>query len=117
VDDHPMIREGLRGLLYVHEDLSIVGEARDGEEALSLTDKLRPDCVIMDVNMPRMDGIEATRRLKAAFAGTAVIGLSVNASREVELAMRRAGVDQFLSKAAPVEQIYRTIVATAKKPD
>lgn len=117
VDDHPMIREGLRGLLYVHEDLSIVGEARDGEEALSLTDKLRPDCVIMDVNMPRMDGIEATRRLKAAFAGTAVIGLSVNASREVELAMRRAGVDQFLSKAAPVEQIYRTIVGTAKKPD
>jgi CheY-like chemotaxis protein len=117
VDDHPMIREGLRGLLYVHEDLSIVGEARDGEEALSLTDKLRPDCVIMDVNMPRMDGIEATRRLKAAFAGTAVIGLSVNASREVELAMRRAGVDQFLSKAAPVEQIYRTIVATAKKSD
>ena len=77
-----MIREGLRGLLYAHEDLTIVGEACDGEEALSLTDKLRPDCVIMDVNMPRMDGIEATRRLKAAFGGTAVIGLSVNASRE-----------------------------------
>jgi PAS domain S-box-containing protein len=115
VDDHPMVREGLRGLLYVHEDLSIVGEARDGEEALLLTDKLRPDCVIMDVNMPRMDGIEATRRLKAAFGGTAVIGLSVNASREVEVAMRRAGVDQFLSKEAPVDQIYRTILATARK--
>src|SRR5262249_48082150 len=69
VDDHPMIREGLRGLLDVHEDLTIVGEACDGEEALSLTDKLRPDCVIMDLNMPRMDGIEATRRLKAAFGG------------------------------------------------
>ena len=110
-----MIREGLRGLLYAHEDLSIVGEACDGEEALSLTDKLRPDCVIMDVNMPRMDGIEATRRLKAAFGGTAVIGLSVNASREVEVAMRRAGVDQFLSKEAPIEQIYRTILAAARK--
>ena len=117
VDDHPMIREGLRGLLYVHEDLAIVGEACDGEEALSLTDKLRPDCVIMDVNMPRMDGIEATRRLKAAFGGTAVIGLSVNASREVEVAMRRAGVDQFLSKEAPAEQIYRTILSTARKPE
>jgi DNA-binding NarL/FixJ family response regulator len=115
VDDHPMIREGLRGLLYVHEDLAVVGEARDGEEALSLTDKLRPDCVIMDVNMPRMDGIEATRRLKAAFGGTAVIGLSVNASREVEVAMRRAGVDQFLSKEAPIEEIYRTILSTARK--
>ena len=115
VDDHQMIREGLRGLLYAHEDLTIVGEACDGEEALSLTDKLRPDCVIMDVNMPRMDGIEATRRLKAAFGGTAVIGLSVNASREVEVAMRRAGVDQFLSKEAPIEEIYRTILAVARK--
>jgi signal transduction histidine kinase/CheY-like chemotaxis protein len=115
VDDHPMIREGLRGLLDVHEDLFIVGEACDGEEALALTDKLRPDCVIMDVNMPRMDGIEATRRLKAAFSRTAVIGLSVNASREVEVAMRRAGVDQFLSKEAPIEHIYRTILAAARK--
>jgi CheY-like chemotaxis protein len=117
VDDHPMIREGLRGLLYVHEDLTVVGEACDGEEALSLTDKLRPDCVIMDVNMPRMDGIEATRRLKAAFAGTAVIGLSVNASREVEGAMRRAGVDQFLSKEAPIEQIYQTILTAARRSE
>jgi PAS domain S-box-containing protein len=115
VDDHPMIREGLRGLLFAHDDVSIVGEARDGEEALTLTDKLRPDCVIMDVNMPRMDGIEATRRLKAAFAETAVIGLSVNTSREVEVAMRRAGVDQFLSKESPVEHIYRTILATARR--
>ena len=115
VDDHQMIREGLRGLLHAHEDLTIVGEACDGEEALSLTDKLRPDCVIMDVNMPRMDGIEATRRLKAAFGGTAVIGISVNASREVEVAMRRAGVDHFLSKEAPIEQIYRTILAATRK--
>jgi DNA-binding NarL/FixJ family response regulator len=60
-----------------------------------------------------MDGIEATRRLKAAFGGTAVIGLSVNTSREVEEAMRRAGVDQFLSKEAPVEEIYRTILVAA----
>jgi CheY-like chemotaxis protein len=115
VDDHAMIREGLRGLLYVYDDVTIVGEACDGEEALSLTDKLKPDCVIMDVNMPRMDGIEATRRLKAAFSGTAVIGLSVNASREVEVAMRRAGVDHFLSKEAPIEQIYRTILTAARQ--
>ncbi|HET8722350.1 MAG TPA: response regulator, partial [Nitrospira sp.] len=116
VDDHPMIREGLRKLLYVYDDVTIVGEACDGEEALALTDRLRPDCVIMDVNMPRMDGIEATRRLKAAFAGTAVIGLSVNASREVESAMRRAGVDHFLSKEAPIEHIYQTLLTAAGKP-
>jgi DNA-binding NarL/FixJ family response regulator len=64
-----------------------------------------------------MDGIEATRRLKAAFSGTAVIGLSVNTSREVEEAMRRAGVDQFLSKEAPVDEIYRTILATARRTE
>lgn len=116
VDDHPMIREGLRELLYVYDNVTIVGEACDGEEALALTDRLRPDCVIMDVNMPRMDGIEATRRLKAAFAGTAVIGLSVNASREVESAMRRAGVDHFLSKEAPIEHIYKTLLSAAGKP-
>ena len=62
-----------------------------------------------------IDGIEATRRLKAAFGGTAVIGISVNASREVEVAMRRAGVDHFLSKEAPIEQIYRTILAATRK--
>jgi DNA-binding NarL/FixJ family response regulator len=55
--------------------------------------------------------------LKAAFINTAVIGLSVNASREVEVAMRRAGVDEFLSKEAPVETIYRTILATARAPE
>lgn len=115
VDDHTIVREELRVLLYVHEDLLVVGEAGDGEQAIFLADKLRPDCVIMDVNMPRMDGMEATRRIKAAFADTAVIGISVNTSQEMVAAMRRAGADAFLSKEAPAEDIHQTIVTMTRK--
>ncbi|ALA58969.1 hypothetical protein NITMOv2_2556 [Nitrospira moscoviensis] len=115
VDDHAMVREGLRGLLTEHADVEVVGEAWDGEEAVAFADRLRPDVIIMDVNMPRMDGLEATRRIKAAFRSIAVVGLSVNSSPQVEDAMRASGADAFLSKGAAGEQIYRTIVETAKR--
>lgn len=115
VDDHPMVREGLKGLLCGYTDIAIIGEAWDGEEAIAFVDKLRPDCVIMDVNMPKIDGIEATRRIKAAFCSVAVVGLSVNTSREVDSAMRRAGADDFLSKGAPADAIHRAILSAARK--
>jgi PAS domain S-box-containing protein len=115
VDDHPLVREGVRGLLQDHEDIAIVGEAWDGEEAIAFVDKLRPDCVLMDVNMPKIDGIEATRRIKAAFRHIVIVGISVNTSKELEVAMRRAGADEFLSKAAPADVMYRTIVDTTIK--
>jgi PAS domain S-box-containing protein len=115
VDDHTIVREELRALLYLHEDVIVVGEAGDGEQAILLADKLRPDCVIMDVNMPGMDGMEATRRIKAAFAETAVIGISVNTSQEMMAAMRRAGADAFLSKEAPTEDLHHTIVTMTRK--
>jgi CheY-like chemotaxis protein len=111
VDDHVMVREGLRGLLKDHPDVAVVGEAWDGEEGLAFTDRLRPDVVIMDVNMPKMDGIEATRRIKAAFRSIAVIGLSVNASHQVVEAMVASGADAVLSKEAAGDQIYQTIKA------
>lgn len=114
VDDHAMVREGLRGLLKEHDEVEVVGEAWDGEEAVAFADRLRPDVVIMDVNMPRMDGLEATRRIKAAFPAVVVIGLSINCSTQVESAMRSSGADAFLSKDAAGEQVYRTIRETAK---
>jgi PAS domain S-box-containing protein len=114
-DDHAMVREGLRGLLTEHADVEVVGEAWDGEEAVAFADRLRPDVIIMDVNMPKMDGLEATRRIKAAFRSIAVVGLSVNSSPQVEDAMRASGADAFLSKGAAGEQIYRTIMETAKR--
>jgi DNA-binding NarL/FixJ family response regulator len=115
VDDHMMVREGLRGLLKEHDDVDVIGEAWDGEEAVAFADRLRPDVVLMDVNMPRLDGLEATRRIKAAFRSIAVIGLSVNASSQVEGAMRGSGADAFLSKEAAGDQVYRTIKETAKR--
>jgi PAS domain S-box-containing protein len=115
VDDHALVREGLRGLLKQHGDVEVVGEAWDGEEAVAFADRLRPDVIIMDVSMPRLDGMEATRRIKAAFRSIAVVGLSVNSSSQVEQAMRASGADAFLSKEAAGEQVYRAIKETAKR--
>ena len=115
VDDHPVVREGVRGLLEEYRDIAIVGEAWNGEEAIAFVDKLRPDCVLMDINMPRIDGIEATRRIKAAFGQTVVVGISVNTSKELEAAMRGAGADEFLSKGAAADVMYKAIVDTTSK--
>jgi DNA-binding NarL/FixJ family response regulator len=109
VDDHAMMREGLRSVLEAHSDIHIVGEAADGQEAIALVDELRPSLVVMDINMPRLNGIEATARIKARYAEIKVIGLSVNAGPNNKEAMLRAGADMLLTKEAAVEELYRSI--------
>ena len=109
VDDHAMMREGLRSVLEAHSDIHIVGEASDGQEAIALVDELRPSLVVMDINMPRLNGIEATARIKARYAEIKVIGLSVNAGPNNKEAMLRAGADMLLTKEAAVEELYRSI--------
>ena len=92
VDDVEMVRQGLRWLLEDHADIRVVGEAKDGLEAIAMAQELKPDIIIMDVNMPRMNGIEATRQIVLDQPGVIDIGLSFAASdRSVQAAMKNAG--------------------------
>ena len=114
-DDHAMVRQGLCGLLAAYGNIQVVGEAADGEEAVTLTIQLQPEVVLMDVNMPQMDGIEATRRIKQIIPATIVIGLSVQNAAHVGRVMREAGAAAFLNKEAAVEDLYQTIQVARKE--
>jgi len=108
-DDHAIIRQGLRSLLEGYRDIEIVGEAKDGIEVLAAVEQLRPALVIMDISMPRMNGIEATRRIKQRYADVSVIGLSVNTEHEIQKDMQEAGAYVLLNKETAVEQLYSSI--------
>jgi len=109
VDDHAMVRQGLRTSLQGYPNLEIVGEASDGKEAVALVDKLRPTVVVMDINMPEKNGIEATADIKVRAPNTIIIGLSVNAGKENHEAMIKAGATLFIHKEAAVERLYEAI--------
>jgi PAS domain S-box-containing protein len=109
VDDHAMVRQGLRNVLTGYPDVEIVAEAGDGEEAIHATEKFRPSVVVMDINMPKVDGIEATRRIKARYPDITVLGLSVNANAENQHAMILAGATSLITKEAAVDQLYSAI--------
>jgi len=113
VDDHAMVRQGLKTMLENYADVEVVGEACDGEEALVCTEQLNPAVVVMDINMPKMNGIEATTRLKARYPDLAIIGLSVNAGEENQKAMKKAGATSLITKEAAVEQLYAAIQETS----
>src|SRR5690348_6629554 len=115
VDDHIMVRQGLRAVLDAYADVELIGEAGNGEEAVQLMDQLRPQVVVMDINMPKMDGIEATGQIKSRYPETIVIGISVNAAKEKEEAMKQAGAVQLMTKEAAVEQLYGAIVEAVKR--
>ena len=109
VDDHVMVRQGLRTILDGCPDVEVIGEAADGEDAVRLTHDLRPAVVIMDINMPKMNGIDATARITSAYPDIRVIGLSVNANAHNQDAMKQAGADLLLTKEAAVDELYRAI--------
>ena len=107
VDDHAMMREGLRTVLESYEDVEIVGEASNGEDALALVEQLRPSLVVMDINMPGMNGIDATEQITKTYPDILVIGLSVNATDNNVQAMLKAGAVFLLTKEAAVNELHR----------
>lgn len=109
VDDHTIVRQGIRSMLESYPDIHVVGEARNGLEAIFLVEKFRPDIVLMDINMPKMNGIEATTQITNGYPDTSIIGLSVNANTENQEAIKRAGAVQLLPKEAAVEELYDAI--------
>ncbi|MDD4888966.1 MAG: PAS domain S-box protein [Phycisphaerae bacterium] len=120
-DDHMMMRQGLADILGNYDDIEMVGQAADGAEAVRLAMGLvpPPDVVVMDVRMPGMNGLDATRRLKAAMPGVQVIGLSLHDDPKTAAAMREAGAAAFLAKGGPIESLVaavRAVSSVGKRP-
>jgi DNA-binding NarL/FixJ family response regulator len=112
-DDQAMVRAGIRLILESEDDIAVVGEAGDGQEAVAVTQRLHPDVVLMDVQMPRMDGLEATRRLTPSAPSRIVILTTFERDDYVFEALR-AGASGFLLKNAPPEELIyavRTVAA------
>jgi DNA-binding NarL/FixJ family response regulator len=114
VDDQPLFREGLRTLLSVQPDLKVVGEAGDGEEAIKLCRTLKPVVVLMDLQMPVLDGVEATRRLHHEQPDSRVIVLTTFDDDEMVFDGLRAGALGYLLKDAPSEKLAEAIRAAAR---
>lgn len=117
VDDHAMVRDGLKSVLSSYQDIEVTGEAGNGEEALNLAREIAPNVVVMDVNMPKLDGIEATRRMTQEHPEIIVIGLSVNASSHVAQALQDAGAVAVLTKESAADLLYQTITKAVSKSD
>lgn len=114
VDDHPVVRTGLQGMLAGQSDFELVGEASTGEEAVRLTAQLHPDVVLMDLRMPGMDGVTATRQIKARFPQTHILVLTTYDTDADILRAVEAGATGYLLKDTPREILYRAIRAAAK---
>jgi DNA-binding NarL/FixJ family response regulator len=100
-DDHALIRAGTRTMLESEPDLEVVGEADNGQKALELCQRLRPDLALMDVCMPEMDGLEATRRIKESCPATGVLVMTAHPSSDYLLDAVRAGAAGYILKTAP----------------
>ncbi len=116
VDDHDLFRSGLCRLLDEHEGLGVVGDARRGDEAVGRAAELRPDVVVMDINMPGMDGIEATRRILARQLETQVLIVTGSDARQDIDAARIAGAAGYVTKDRIAAELIRVIFDVTKSP-
>jgi CheY-like chemotaxis protein len=114
VDDHRIMRQGISSLLQFEDDIEIVGEAENGQQAVELARRCAPDVIIMDVNMPVMNGIEATSILSKELPQIKVIALSMHVERDTAEAMRQAGAVAYLTKGGPSEDMIAAIRACSQ---
>jgi DNA-binding NarL/FixJ family response regulator len=116
VDDNAEVRRELRTLLPLAGDLEIVGEAADGLEAVRLAEALRPHAILLDLQMPVLDGYAAARRIKDRWPACRVVALTVHDDEATRQKARQAGVDVFLVKGAPLGALVEAIAGVADQP-
>ncbi len=113
VDDHAVVRSGLRMLLEGKEDLLIVGEAGTASEAINLTPSLKPDVILMDIGLPDVSGIDATRQIKELWPETAIVALTIHEDEEYFFKMLEAGASGYVPKRAAPEELLSAIQVAA----
>lgn len=117
VDDSPKVRHDLHQYLDLIGNMNVLGEAADGQEAIRLASELSPDVIIMDLEMPAMDGFDATQQIKARGLASRVIILSMHASPEDVARARSVGADEFVVKGANFETLIAAILGQSNSPD
>ncbi|HJK95195.1 MAG TPA: response regulator transcription factor [Polyangiaceae bacterium LLY-WYZ-15_(1-7)] len=113
-DDHTIVREGLRALLAEESDFEVVGEASDGREAVALAEELAPDVVVMDLAMPKLNGVDATARIRKACPDTQVVVLSMHATAAHVRPALRAGARGYLVKGSGLGDLRKAVEAVAR---
>jgi len=113
-DDHPTILEMVKTILKAHHGFEVVGEARDGQHAVSLAESLKPDVIVINVTMPKMSGFEAARRIRVHVPDSAIVILSSHKDKQFIEEARKAGANGYVGKSDAAEQLIRAIESTVK---
>ena len=113
-DDHTIVRTGVRLLLEAEPDIEVVGEAVNGEAAIAQAEALQPDVILMDIGMPGLNGLEATRQIKSRWPQIHILGLTMHRTEEYFFEMLKAGASGYILKAAETDELIRAVHAVAR---
>jgi DNA-binding NarL/FixJ family response regulator len=114
-DDHHLVRQGIRALLEKQAHIQVIGEAQDGQQAVDLTHSLKPDVLLLDINMPRINGIEVVRRVREAGSQTEILILSMYEDESLVIKALRNGARGFILKKSVTEELFTAIAAASAR--